>query len=179
MPDSVEMPAPDSTSAPAARTMSATAATPSRATARLPEQVPLCPGRSPAARPGTHRHANMLPRARMPCQTRVDRARRPLLYSAAHDPPTGRRATGPARAGRGADHAAPASGRRTHEEGFMTETRTIRAWRRLMLALAALFALATASAQVELRVTWYDDGNEGQVLRDLLDRFEAENPDIR
>jgi alpha-1,4-digalacturonate transport system substrate-binding protein len=61
----------------------------------------------------------------------------------------------------------------------MTETRTIRAWRRLMLALAALFALATASAQVELRVTWYDDGNEGQVLRDLLDRFEAENPDIR
>jgi alpha-1,4-digalacturonate transport system substrate-binding protein len=26
---------------------------------------------------------------------------------------------------------------------------------------------------------WYDDGNEGEVLRDLLDRFEADNPDIR
>lgn len=31
----------------------------------------------------------------------------------------------------------------------------------------------------ELRITWYDDGNEGAVLRDLLDRFEAENPDIK
>ncbi len=31
---------------------------------------------------------------------------------------------------------------------------------------------------VELRITWYDDGNEGAVLRELLDRFEAENPDI-
>lgn len=32
---------------------------------------------------------------------------------------------------------------------------------------------------VTLRMTWYDDGNEGTVLRDLLDRFEADNPDIR
>ena len=31
----------------------------------------------------------------------------------------------------------------------------------------------------ELRITWYDDGNEGSVLRDLLDRFEANNPDIK
>ncbi len=31
----------------------------------------------------------------------------------------------------------------------------------------------------ELRITWYDDGNEGAILRELLDRFEAENPDIR
>lgn len=31
----------------------------------------------------------------------------------------------------------------------------------------------------ELRITWYNDGNEGEVLRDLLDRFEAENPDIK
>jgi alpha-1,4-digalacturonate transport system substrate-binding protein len=31
----------------------------------------------------------------------------------------------------------------------------------------------------ELRITWYDDGNEGAVLRDLLDRFEANNPDIK
>lgn len=32
---------------------------------------------------------------------------------------------------------------------------------------------------VELRITWYDDGNEGEILRELLDRFEANNPDIR
>lgn len=32
---------------------------------------------------------------------------------------------------------------------------------------------------VELRMTWYDDGNEGEVMRDLLDRFEADNPDIK
>jgi len=61
----------------------------------------------------------------------------------------------------------------------MTTTRTPRAWPRLLFAFAALFTLATAAAQVELRMTWYDDGSEGQVLRDLLDRFEAENPDVR
>ncbi len=60
----------------------------------------------------------------------------------------------------------------------MSKTRTPRLVTRLMLALAACFVLATATAQTELRITWYDDGNEGQVLRDLLDRFEAENPDI-
>ena len=45
---------------------------------------------------------------------------------------------------------------------------------------AAAFALmaGTALAETELRITWYDDGIEGQVLRDLLDRFEADNPDI-
>lgn len=32
---------------------------------------------------------------------------------------------------------------------------------------------------VTLRITWYDDGNEGLVLRELLDRFEADNPDIK
>jgi alpha-1,4-digalacturonate transport system substrate-binding protein len=31
---------------------------------------------------------------------------------------------------------------------------------------------------VTLRLTWYDDGTEGMILRELLDRFEAENPDI-
>ncbi len=50
-------------------------------------------------------------------------------------------------------------------------------------SLAALFTaallLGTAFSQVELRMTWYDDGNEGQVMRELLDRFEAENPDVR
>lgn len=45
----------------------------------------------------------------------------------------------------------------------------------LCLALMGHIALA----QVELRMTWYDDGNEGQVMRELLDRFEAENEGIR
>jgi len=43
-----------------------------------------------------------------------------------------------------------------------------------------LLAIVPSFAQdaTELRIRWYDDGNEGEVLRDLLDRFEAENPDI-
>jgi alpha-1,4-digalacturonate transport system substrate-binding protein len=49
----------------------------------------------------------------------------------------------------------------------------------LLIAVLALgFSLAQAQEPVELRITWYDDGNEGEVLRDLLDRFEEENPDI-
>ena len=46
--------------------------------------------------------------------------------------------------------------------------------------LALLLAVVPSFAQdaVELRIRWYDDGNEGEVLRDLLDRFEADNPDI-
>ncbi|MEM8587426.1 MAG: ABC transporter substrate-binding protein [Pseudomonadota bacterium] len=53
-----------------------------------------------------------------------------------------------------------------------------------MLAFASVGALAlglmtsAASAQTELRMGWYSDGNEGVVMRELLDRFEAENPDI-
>ena len=50
---------------------------------------------------------------------------------------------------------------------------------RIAYALVALGILATAAAQVELRMTWYDDGSEGVVMRDLLDRFEAANPDIK
>lgn len=49
-----------------------------------------------------------------------------------------------------------------------------------VLAVLLLGAFAVhAQDPVELRITWYDDGNEGAVLRDLLDRFEADNPDIR
>lgn len=51
-----------------------------------------------------------------------------------------------------------------------------------VVLLALLFVLSTVPAlaqdAVELRIQWYDDGNEGEVLRDLLDRFEADNPDI-
>lgn len=36
-----------------------------------------------------------------------------------------------------------------------------------------------AADPVELRFIWYDDGEEGAVMRDLLDRFEKQNPDIK
>ena len=49
-----------------------------------------------------------------------------------------------------------------------------------LFALAASAALATtAMAQTELRMMWYSDGNEGEVMQDLLTRFEADNPDIK
>lgn len=50
----------------------------------------------------------------------------------------------------------------------------------LLLFALLVMSLSAVQAQdpVELRVTWYDDGNEGSVLRDQLDAFEAENPDI-
>ncbi|MBS3967333.1 MAG: carbohydrate ABC transporter substrate-binding protein [Truepera sp.] len=51
---------------------------------------------------------------------------------------------------------------------------------KFLTALLTLVLLAnTALAQVVLRMTWYDDGQEGVVMRELLDRFEAANPDIR
>jgi len=49
----------------------------------------------------------------------------------------------------------------------------------LMGSALAMSVLATsASAQTELRMTWYNDGNEGEVMRGLLDGFEAAHPDI-
>lgn len=50
-----------------------------------------------------------------------------------------------------------------------------------LFTLLLLVAVLGAQAQdvVELRITWYDDGAEGTVLREQLDRFEAENPDIK
>lgn len=45
-------------------------------------------------------------------------------------------------------------------------------------ALALGFTATSALAQTELRMAWYNDGNEGEVMQDLLERFEAENPDI-
>jgi alpha-1,4-digalacturonate transport system substrate-binding protein len=36
-----------------------------------------------------------------------------------------------------------------------------------------------AAAQTELRMLWYSDGNEGEVMQDLLNRFQAESPDIK
>lgn len=48
------------------------------------------------------------------------------------------------------------------------------------LALATgLLAGDIAQAQTTLRMTWYSDGNEGEVVSDLLKRFEEKNKDIR
>jgi len=56
----------------------------------------------------------------------------------------------------------------------------------LSLTLAATFsagrgAQASVAAQspVTLHFTWYNDGQEGTVMRGLLDKFEAQNPDIK
>lgn len=45
-------------------------------------------------------------------------------------------------------------------------------------ALALGLMAGAASAQTDLRITWYNDGNEGEVMQTLLDRFEAANPEI-
>jgi alpha-1,4-digalacturonate transport system substrate-binding protein len=53
------------------------------------------------------------------------------------------------------------------------------------LALAAISLISTMAfaqpslAQSTVRIAWYSDGNEGEVLLDLLKRFEANNPDIK
>ncbi|MHA3914302.1 ABC transporter substrate-binding protein [Halovulum sp. GXIMD14793] len=47
----------------------------------------------------------------------------------------------------------------------------------LASAFTALVAGGPASAQ-ELRMMWYSDGVEGEVMQDLLDRFMEANPDI-
>ncbi|MCC6616476.1 MAG: carbohydrate ABC transporter substrate-binding protein [Anaerolineae bacterium] len=48
-----------------------------------------------------------------------------------------------------------------------------------VLALLALTTIAvSAQDPVEIRFMWYSDGVEGDVMRDLLDRFEADNPGI-
>jgi alpha-1,4-digalacturonate transport system substrate-binding protein len=44
---------------------------------------------------------------------------------------------------------------------------------------AAIAPRARAADAVELRFTWYNDGQEGQALRTLLDQFEKENTDIK
>jgi len=46
-------------------------------------------------------------------------------------------------------------------------------------AVAAGVLIGTATAQTTLRITWYNDGNEGEVLQDVLNRFEQQNPDIK
>jgi alpha-1,4-digalacturonate transport system substrate-binding protein len=47
--------------------------------------------------------------------------------------------------------------------------------------IASLGAATGAQAQsaVTLHFTWYNDGQEGQIMRGLLDKFEAANPNIK
>jgi len=51
----------------------------------------------------------------------------------------------------------------------------------LFITLALLLlgaAIVQAQSPVELRITWYNDGTEGEALRTALDQFEAANPGI-
>src|ERR1700676_578717 len=47
-----------------------------------------------------------------------------------------------------------------------------------VLAVAMSVSLP-AVAQTQLRMTWYSDGNEGEVITDIIRKFEAKNPDIK
>jgi alpha-1,4-digalacturonate transport system substrate-binding protein len=49
----------------------------------------------------------------------------------------------------------------------------------LLTLLLAAPVSGPAYAQTTVRITWYSDGNEGEVMADLLKRFEAQNKDIK
>ncbi len=52
--------------------------------------------------------------------------------------------------------------------------------RLLLIGTAAMaMSVGTALAETELRITWYNDGNEGEVMRGILDRYEQANPDVK
>jgi alpha-1,4-digalacturonate transport system substrate-binding protein len=48
----------------------------------------------------------------------------------------------------------------------------------LSTALLGVLAAGAAQAATPVRIMWYSDGVEGEVLDDLVKRFEASNPDI-
>jgi alpha-1,4-digalacturonate transport system substrate-binding protein len=48
----------------------------------------------------------------------------------------------------------------------------------VMLSLTGVFS-ARAQSAVELRILWYNDGNESEVMGELLKKFEAQNPNIK
>jgi alpha-1,4-digalacturonate transport system substrate-binding protein len=76
--------------------------------------------------------------------------------------------------------AEPAAGGGTEAEAAATEAPAEAATEAATEAAGEEAAADTGGGEaVELRITWYDDGNEGAILRELLDRFEAENPDIK
>ena len=47
------------------------------------------------------------------------------------------------------------------------------------IVAVAMVAPVSAFAQTQLRMVWYSDGAEGEVITDLIKRFEAKNPDIK
>ena len=47
------------------------------------------------------------------------------------------------------------------------------------ISVLLLLLSPSADAQTQLRMTWYSDGNEGEVITDILKKFEAKNPDIK
>ncbi|MBL8700570.1 MAG: carbohydrate ABC transporter substrate-binding protein [Alphaproteobacteria bacterium] len=58
----------------------------------------------------------------------------------------------------------------------------MRMFARIALAAVTAVGLATAAPALraqELRIMWYSDGNEGDVIRDLLDRFEKQNAGVK
>ena len=48
----------------------------------------------------------------------------------------------------------------------------------LLAALTVGLLSSTAASAGDVRIMWYSDGVEGQVMQDLLNRFMQENPDI-
>ena len=54
-----------------------------------------------------------------------------------------------------------------------------RHWISALALTAGLMAGSAAFAQTTVRIAWYSDGNEGEVLTDLLKRFETQNKDIK
>ncbi|MDS9947031.1 MAG: hypothetical protein RI861_05650, partial [Planktomarina sp.] len=53
-------------------------------------------------------------------------------------------------------------------------------FKRLLATTSVLATLAATSAlaETELRMMWYNDGSESEVMQSIIDRFEAKNPDI-
>jgi alpha-1,4-digalacturonate transport system substrate-binding protein len=49
----------------------------------------------------------------------------------------------------------------------------------VFMLMFAVSSVGFTAEPVELRFIWYDDGEESAVIREQLDRFEAENPDIK
>lgn len=50
--------------------------------------------------------------------------------------------------------------------------------RTALMAFAAMLMASTAASAGDVRIMWYSDGVEGEVIKDLLDRFSKDNPGI-
>ena len=48
-----------------------------------------------------------------------------------------------------------------------------------LAAFAAALLSSTAALAGDVRIMWYSDGVEGEVLADLIDRFMKDNPDVK